>query len=191
MGVDIGDLSCVAMIGFPPSPANYAQRAGRAGRNSTLRSATIIVLSSSGSNYDAYYAADPRKMIDGTISPPQFSLANTKLLAAHIYAHLLAGKHLGLLKSHEQFRYRLEQFIANDELDLRSELGDEYEEMADFLREDMRGLAVQITDHEQGYRRGLFPDYGFRKDGIPLLDPTQPISGQEDNEAGILTRTGA
>lgn len=188
MGVDIGGLSCAAMIGFPPSPANYAQRAGRAGRNSMLRSATIIVLSSSGSSYDAYYAADPRKMIDGTISPPQFSLANTKLLAAHIYAYLLAGQQLGLLKSREKFSYRVERFIANDELELRSELGDEYEEMADFLREDMHRSAGQISDHEQGYRRGLFPDYGFRKDGVPLLDPAQLVFEKEDSEARILTR---
>ena len=32
MGVDIGNLSNVLLIGFPPSPANYGQRAGRAGR---------------------------------------------------------------------------------------------------------------------------------------------------------------
>lgn len=188
LGVDIGDLTCVAMIGFPPSPANYAQRAGRAGRTSTLRSATIIVLSSSGSNYDAYYVADPRKMIDGTISPPQFALANTRLLAAHIYAHLLAGKHLSLLKSREQLRYRLERCIANDELDLRPELGHEYEKMAAFLHEDIRRIPALLTDHEQGYRRGFFPDYGFRKDGIPLLDPAQPSSESEDSEEGVFTR---
>lgn len=188
MGVDIGNLNCVAMIGFPPSPANYAQRAGRAGRQSRSRSATIIVLSSSSSNYDAYYAADPRKMIDGTISPPQFSLANARLLAAHIYAYLLAGKHLDLLKSRERFQYRLERFLTSDELDLCSELGEEYEAVATFLRESMRELPAQITNHEQGYRRGLFPDYGFRKDGLVLFDPTQPDEGREDHEARVLTR---
>jgi len=188
MGVDIGDLSCVTMIGFPPSPANYAQRAGRAGRKSTLRSATIIVLSSFGSNHDAYYAAAPFKMIDGTITPPQFTLANLRLLAAHVYAYLLGGEHLKLLSMRNQLDYRLEQFIAKDEFDLRSELGDEYESLLISLRKDISRLSIHLHDHEQGYRRGFFPDYGFRKDGIPLLDPATYGFSKEDNETGVLTR---
>ena len=33
MGVDLGDLETVYLRDVPPSPANYVQRAGRAGRS--------------------------------------------------------------------------------------------------------------------------------------------------------------
>ena len=37
MGVDIGGISAVAMNNVPPHPANYLQRAGRAGRRQESR----------------------------------------------------------------------------------------------------------------------------------------------------------
>jgi Helicase conserved C-terminal domain/Domain of unknown function (DUF1998) len=187
MGVDIGDLKCVAMIGFPPSPANYAQRAGRAGRGKKSHSATIVILSSPGSEHDTYYAADPRKMIDGTITPPQFTLTNMKLLAAHFYAHILAGKQLDLLNTIDRLEYRIDQCIASDELDWRAELHDEYQLFAEYLHNDVRLLPDKIKDHELGYRQGYFPDYGFRRDGVPLLNPSRNELNNEDSEAGVLT----
>ena len=33
LGIDISDLNIVAMRNVPPTPANYAQRSGRAGRS--------------------------------------------------------------------------------------------------------------------------------------------------------------
>lgn len=41
MGVNIGGISVVAMNNVPPHPANYLQRAGRAGRRSETRSAAL------------------------------------------------------------------------------------------------------------------------------------------------------
>ncbi|HEU0076737.1 MAG TPA: DEAD/DEAH box helicase [Longimicrobiaceae bacterium] len=43
MGVDIGGLSGVAMNNTPPSPANYRQRAGRAGRRREARAFTLTL----------------------------------------------------------------------------------------------------------------------------------------------------
>lgn len=187
MGVDIGDLSCVIMIGFPPSPASYAQRAGRAGRGSLLRSAVMIVLSSSGNSHDDYYAADPRKIIEGTITPPQFTLANKKLLASHIYAHVLAGDdNLWKLASARHIEQRLRQYTMNDELTLRSELGTDYDQLLDYLREDVAKWIGRIKNHEQGYKEGFFPDYGFRRDGVPLVKSEMVDLGNTSG-AGVLT----
>lgn len=43
MGVDIGGISVVAMNNVPPHPANYLQRAGRAGRRREGRSLALAV----------------------------------------------------------------------------------------------------------------------------------------------------
>ncbi|MFM7169194.1 MAG: helicase-related protein [Planctomycetaceae bacterium] len=43
MGIDIGGLSTVAMCNAPPGPANWLQRAGRAGRRDMSRSSTLTL----------------------------------------------------------------------------------------------------------------------------------------------------
>ncbi len=43
MGVDIGGITVVAMNNVPPHPANYLQRAGRAGRRAETRSVALTV----------------------------------------------------------------------------------------------------------------------------------------------------
>lgn len=187
MGVDIGKLSCVAMIGFPPNPASYAQRAGRAGRSSSLRSAIMIVLTSSGNSHDDYYADDPRKIIEGIITPPQFTLTNKKLLAEHIYAHVLAGENLWRLRnSPEELETHLRQCIMNDELVLQTEPEIDLEQLVEYLYENISTWIRKISNHEDGYRKGLFPDYGFRRDGIPLVDPKRNDLGTT-GEFGVLT----
>ncbi|WP_220198753.1 DEAD/DEAH box helicase [Ktedonospora formicarum] len=179
MGVDIGRLSSVLMIGFPPSPANYTQRAGRAGRGNGKgtqnRLATIVTLASQDA-HNQYYYADPRKMIDGEVTPPQLSLTNYSLLTAHTLAYLAAVATTPQIFTQSiELAQRVQDFCRKDPLQLRLELDkDEYKEFTHHLQATSSMLAQRLVgrriDWEFCYRQRIFPDYGFRQDGTPLLD---------------------
>lgn len=84
LGVDVGELETVFMKNMPPTPANYAQRAGRAGRrtDSTAYALTYARLAS----HDFSSFKDPSKMISGIVKPPYFEIANEKIAVRHLYA---------------------------------------------------------------------------------------------------------
>ena len=88
MGVDVGDLETVYLRNMPPSPANYVQRAGRAGRgrNAAAFSLTYSKLSS----HDFTYYRNPENMITGKIGVPLFSIRNEKVILRHIFAVALS-----------------------------------------------------------------------------------------------------
>lgn len=88
MGVDIGDLDSVYMRNVPPTPSNYIQRAGRAGRRSDT-SAYVLTFCSTNS-HDYTYFETPIKMIEGKITPPYFEVKNEKIIDRHILSTTLA-----------------------------------------------------------------------------------------------------
>ena len=88
MGVDVGTLETVYLRNVPPNPANYVQRAGRAGRKKG--SAAFVLTYSKLSSHDFTYYAHPEGMISGKISAPVFSLANEKIIRRHINAIVLS-----------------------------------------------------------------------------------------------------
>ena len=89
LGVDVGRLETVFMKNIPPTPANYAQRAGRAGRR--LDSTAYALSYARLSSHDFNSFSDPYKMISGVVKPPYFEVANEKIARRHLYACALAS----------------------------------------------------------------------------------------------------
>ena len=94
LGVDISALNAVYLRNVPPTPANYAQRSGRAGRSG--QAALTITYCAAQSPHDQYYFEDPKRMVSGYVRPPAIELANRDLVEAHLHAVWLAesGKEL-------------------------------------------------------------------------------------------------
>lgn len=84
LGVDIAQLNLVNMRNVPPTPANYAQRGGRAGRGGDP--AFVFTYCGKGSPHDQYFFDHPDQMVAGAVKPPRVDLANEELVKAHIQA---------------------------------------------------------------------------------------------------------
>lgn len=88
MGVDIGGISVVAMNNVPPHPANYLQRAGRAGRRREGRSVALTVCKNTP--HDQGVFARPDWPFSVAIPIPRVSLQSPDLIQRHINAWSLS-----------------------------------------------------------------------------------------------------
>lgn len=89
LGVDVGEVEAVMLRNVPPRPANYVQRAGRAGRRTD--SAALVVTFAQRRNHDLSHFGDPRRMVDGTIAPPIILLDNPSIVRRHVHSIAFAA----------------------------------------------------------------------------------------------------
>jgi DEAD/DEAH box helicase domain-containing protein len=87
MGVDIGGLSSVAMNNAPPAPANYLQRAGRAGRRKET-AAIALTLCSASPHGEAVFK-NPRWPFITRIQAPRVLLSSERIVQRHVNSMLL------------------------------------------------------------------------------------------------------
>lgn len=88
MGVDIGGINTVAMTNVPPHPANYLQRAGRAGRRSETRSVAFTVCKNNP--HDQHVFNQPDWPFITKLPTPNISLSSPLIVQRHINSMVLA-----------------------------------------------------------------------------------------------------
>ncbi|RMD59663.1 DEAD/DEAH box helicase, partial [Candidatus Parcubacteria bacterium] len=97
LGIDIADLDVVHMRNVPPTPANYAQRSGRAGRQG--QAGLILTYCGAFSSHDQYFFHHREEMVAGSVRAPRLDLTNESLIRAHTHAEWLAQVGLPLRDS--------------------------------------------------------------------------------------------
>lgn len=84
LGVDISALNTVFLRNVPPTPANYAQRSGRAGRSG--QQALVITYCASLSPHDQWFFHHANDMVHGVVQAPTLDLSNRELVESHLHA---------------------------------------------------------------------------------------------------------
>ncbi|MDD0823806.1 DEAD/DEAH box helicase [Mannheimia sp. AT1] len=109
MGVDIGGIMAVIMNNVPPHPANYLQRAGRAGRSKESRAISFTLCKDNP--HDQAVFANPKWAFSTPIPAPYVEFSSQKLVQRHLNAFLLGKFLLTLGITKERTRLTTEWFF--------------------------------------------------------------------------------
>jgi len=88
MGIDIGGIRMVGMNNLPPHPANYLQRAGRAGRRNETRSTTMTLCKQNPHDLTAF--EESKWAFETKLPAPTVSLQSRIIVQRHVNAFVLS-----------------------------------------------------------------------------------------------------
>lgn len=187
MGVDIGALRTVLSLGVPPTPANYAQRAGRAGRSPHAWYALSIIWCDESDPHDRFFlqnTTEMRGLLSGQVLQPEMDIDNPRVVRRHLLAAVLQD----CLGNPAQLRHLIQDPLSGRER-LPKDLLTQFEQrlsVRDVLRHELAPILKKVVARQSG-RRGESeeawftsanaPNYGFRQDELSLYLRHEPETG--------------
>jgi DEAD/DEAH box helicase domain-containing protein len=85
MGINIGDLSSIALCSVPPKASNYLQRVGRAGR---VDGNSFVLTVANARPHDLFFYFEPEEMIQGHVETPGCFLNASAVLERQLTAYV-------------------------------------------------------------------------------------------------------
>ncbi|RBO79594.1 DEAD/DEAH box helicase [Marinomonas aquiplantarum] len=151
MGVDIGGISAVVMNNVPPHPANYLQRAGRAGRSKEARALGFTLCKHNP--HDQFVFNNPKWPFVTQIPAPKVEFSSGKIVQRHVNAYLLGFFLREIVGSttKEKFNLSLEWFYLAG-----TESKSIYERFKDWLMSEAADLKHSLELLVRGTQLSLY-----------------------------------